>query len=381
MKDNRPLWNKLKELPELPGIYQMLDSRGNIIYIGKSKCLKKRVHSYFVECPKWEKAKKMAPFIYDINYIVTDTHLEAMLLECEMIKSRKPYFNALMKNDERYVYLTISQEKKGKPLIVTYGREQISFGPFRSRSRLQEFVDSMSNLYPFTEKRKSLRFDYHFLPEKMAPKTWIENQRLLEKLFSVPEMLEEFLIMLEKKMKKAAREEKFETALKYRELIRYTKYVQKNLSEYSEWMDQQLIYTENTYKGRIYFFINNGLVIHKAILALESIDLIESNGLAGNSNISAESNGLAEKSNISADLFDLAGESETAAENSEQLFLKSFVKESRDILLRQEQDKGQKEDREKEKIDFQDIVYSEMARAEEKATGRIYRISASADKR
>ena len=75
----------------------MLDFKGNIIYIGKSKCLKKRVHSYFVKSPVWEKAKKMAPLIYDINYIVTDTHLEAMLLECEMIKTIKPYFNAAMK--------------------------------------------------------------------------------------------------------------------------------------------------------------------------------------------------------------------------------------------------------------------------------------------
>lgn len=338
MKDGRPVWGKLKDIPELPGIYQMIDSKGNIIYIGKSKCLKKRVHSYFVESPKWEKAQKMAPFIYDIRYIVTDTHLEAMLLECEMIKNRKPYFNTLMKNDERYVYLILSDQKKGKPLTVAYAREQISFGPFRSRSRLQEFIDSLTNLYPFTENRKKLQFEYHFFPEKLTQEEWAENQRLLKKLLTVPNVMEEFLRLLEKKMKKAAREEKFETALKYRDLIQNTRYVQKNLCEYGEWMSQQLVYTEDTWKGKKYFFIHNGMVIHKSMVINEGDD-------------------------------------------SEELLLKEFVRESQDLLnalQAENQIKAvwlqQGEAGEKVRMDFQDIVYAELAKAMEKENCRIYQI-------
>ena len=276
--DKQFIRKKLKEIPELPGIYQMLDSEGRVIYIGKSKCLKKRVQSYFVESPVWEKAVKMAPLIYDINYIVADTHLEAMLLECEMIKSRKPHFNTAMKNDERYVYLTLSNvkrecsEKNGKsakeekPLKITAAREKVSFGPFRSRSRLQSFVDFMENLYPFTERRKKLQFEYHVFPVKITKEEWEENSRILRKLFTDQEVMQEFLNLLERKMKKAAKEQKFETAMKYRDMMELAGYVRKNLREYGELVNHRMIYAEETPRGRKYFYIKNGLVINKAFM-------------------------------------------------------------------------------------------------------------------
>lgn len=265
-RERRPVLQKLSGIPELPGIYQMIDSRGTIIYIGKSKCLKKRVHSYFVESPRWEKAARMAPFIYDINYIVTDTHLEAMLLECEMIKQMKPHFNVLMKNDERYVYLTVSRRMlSDKLLSVTYARENISFGPFRSRSQVQEFADSMENLYPFTEKRKRIQFEYHILPQKLTGSEREETARLLEKLFLDSEVMRRFQKELEKRMKQAAGEEKFELAVKYRDLLKNTGYIWKNLRDYNQWMNRQFVYTEETPEGRKYFFIDDGMVIYKAM--------------------------------------------------------------------------------------------------------------------
>ena len=95
----------LDELPEAPGVYKMLGDGGNILYIGKSKCLKHRVKSYFVKKPVWEKAEKMAGFIRDIEIEPTHTHLEAMLLECELIKKHRPFFNRQMKNDSGYLYI------------------------------------------------------------------------------------------------------------------------------------------------------------------------------------------------------------------------------------------------------------------------------------
>lgn len=322
--ENRPALQKLSEIPELPGIYQMLDSKGNIIYIGKSKCLKKRVRSYFVESPHWDKAKKMASFIYDIHYTVTDTHLEAMLLECEMIKQIKPHFNALMKNDERYVYLTVADQNisgraKGRFLKVTYEREKISFGPFRSRSRVQEFTDSMENLYPFSEKRKNLQFEYHILPEKMEMEERSETVRLLIRLLSDPEVMQKFQKDLEKRMKRAAREEKFETALKYRDLLEHADYICKNLLEYHHWMNRQMVYVEDTCKGRKYFFIDNGLVIHKAM----------------------------KEENI-----------------REEIWQKKFVEEGQKVLTEQRNTEQEGQTAwngltEKQKVDYQDIVFSE----------------------
>lgn len=88
------LKEKLKDLPELPGIYKMLDSKGNIIYIGKSKSLKKRVRTYFTENnTRWSKIKKLVFFIDDLDYEVTDTHLEWM--KRPLTETEKLYWNYL----------------------------------------------------------------------------------------------------------------------------------------------------------------------------------------------------------------------------------------------------------------------------------------------
>jgi len=96
------LKNKRDQIPAQPGVYKMLDASGRIIYVGKSKCLKKRVNSYFTKAFKHSKIEKMVFLIADIEYVVTDTHLEARLLECQLIKEIKPYFNAQMKNDRHF---------------------------------------------------------------------------------------------------------------------------------------------------------------------------------------------------------------------------------------------------------------------------------------
>ena len=80
-------------LPMEPGIYKMIDAKGNVIYIGKSKMLNKRVKTYFANNPNWDKINRMVRLIDDIDFIVTDTHLEARILECSLIKELKPIFN------------------------------------------------------------------------------------------------------------------------------------------------------------------------------------------------------------------------------------------------------------------------------------------------
>ncbi|WP_313129783.1 GIY-YIG nuclease family protein [Anaerocolumna sp.] len=145
------LSEKLKErlhtLPELPGVYKMLDSQGNIIYIGKSKCLKKRVKSYFVNSPKWEKVNKLVRFIEDIEYEVTDTHLEARLLECELIKKRKPSFNSQMKHDKNYVYLKVAEFNNHNSLSIILDREDNCYGPFRRKFSIYDIIDSLKHRF------------------------------------------------------------------------------------------------------------------------------------------------------------------------------------------------------------------------------------------
>lgn len=368
--EHRPLWNRLKELPELPGVYQMLDSKGSIIYIGKSKCLKKRVHTYFVENPKWEKAQKMAPLIYDIRYIVTDTHLEAMLLECELIKREKPHFNVLMKNDEKYVYLTVSgqgqqsekkqdgekqsKEARGKLLTITNTRKEYSFGPFQSKARLQDFVDSMENFYPFTEKRKRVQTQYHVFPVKMSEAERNETGRILLKLFSEPEYAEVFIRSLERKMKTAAREEKFETALKYRDLIQGFRSVQKGLREYQTWLNQDFVYTEQTIRGRKYFFIHEGLVVYKELMPEKEEEEVFLKYFK------RKAYGVLEKELLKNTL--------SEDELPEDELLKNGLLE-KGLLENGKGAKKDRDNREKEKLDYQNIVYGELFGGENKENG------------
>lgn len=239
---NEKLEQKLKSLPEAPGIYQMLDKEGHIIYIGKSKCLKKRVHSYFVPSPVWDKAKQMSRFIEDLEIIVTDTHLEAMLLECDRIKTIRPYFNVMMKNDSKYCYLTLEENWRRNPLKVTGTREELSFGPFRSQNPLRDVIETMRNLYPITKNRSRYQFEYHIFPCAMEKDIFEANRKLLVKLLSRKKEMDSFLRAVEREMKQAASEQSFERASKYRDLHTGLTYLSRYLNRYEEWEQSDIVY-------------------------------------------------------------------------------------------------------------------------------------------
>jgi len=100
------LKEKVNQFPKVPGIYLMKDNMKNIIYVGKSKSLKNRVKSYFTNSKNHSpKTLEMVSRISDIEYIETDTELEALLLECKFIKEIKPIYNRLIKNNNKYQYI------------------------------------------------------------------------------------------------------------------------------------------------------------------------------------------------------------------------------------------------------------------------------------
>ncbi len=262
---NETIKNKLKELPHLPGIYKMLDNRGNIIYVGKSKCLNKRVKSYFTATPTWEKVKKMVNLIEDIDYIVTDTHLEARLLECELIKSIKPVFNSQMKNDNRYVYLTVGKHCKKAPLTVTAYPEDNSFGPFRSRHTLTDAVGYFNNLYPIVKRDGTYQFDYHILPYAMDKEAYTKNKEALLDILGSSGNLELMIRLSEDKMMIAAGELKFETASLYRDVIAGLKYVKHGIDGYSSLLNRKIILKIPSEKGIKLFLVSDGNIIHRKL--------------------------------------------------------------------------------------------------------------------
>lgn len=257
--------NKLNEIPFLPGIYKMIDGKGNIIYVGKSKCLNKRVRSYFTSTPTWEKVKKMVGFIVDIDYIVTDTHLEARLLECELIKSLKPIFNAQMKYDNRYVYLNVGCNEKQSPLTVTPLPKDISFGPFRSKYTLIDAISHFSNLYPIIKGENTYEFEYHIIPFQMDSITYAKNRETLLNLLNNSQNLERMIGLCEEKMLTSSKELKFETASLYRDVISGLKYIKHGIDGYSSLLRRQIILRIPTSEGVKLFYISEGNIIHRKI--------------------------------------------------------------------------------------------------------------------
>ncbi|MGL5345767.1 MAG: GIY-YIG nuclease family protein [Peptostreptococcaceae bacterium] len=155
---------KIKNIPSLPGVYLMKDKENNIIYIGKSKCLDKRVKSYFVNSSSHsKKVQRLVKTIYEIEIITTDTELDALLLECKLIKKYKPMYNKLMKNHENYSYLKINNNIEFPYIEVTnsISDSAVYYGPYMREAKLDEIKDIINETLKIRQcKRMSKCFKY-----------------------------------------------------------------------------------------------------------------------------------------------------------------------------------------------------------------------------
>lgn len=253
--------NQINSIPELPGIYKMLDSKGNIIYIGKSKSLKKRVKSYFISTPKWEKIKKLVSLVHEIDFIVTDTHLEARLLECKLIKEVKPYFNSQMKNDQKYSYLKIADYNIHNPLIILDNREANSYGPFRSKTNLQNIINSFKNLYPISKVDNNYEFEYHIFPLSLDPVLFEENKVILMDIFNNSRNLLKFIKSLESRMMEAAAEYKFETASMYRDVMSSLNYLKYGIDGYRKYVTKNILIQIQIPTGIKLFYVHKSNIL------------------------------------------------------------------------------------------------------------------------
>ncbi|MBK7127754.1 MAG: excinuclease ABC subunit UvrC [Crocinitomicaceae bacterium] len=144
------LKDKIKTLPDSPGVYQYFDKNGTIIYIGKAKDLKKRVTSYFVKEHDNAKTTILVRKIADIKYIVVETELDALLLENNLIKKYQPRYNILLKDDKTYPWICIKNEEFPR---VFYTRRVIKdgskyFGPYASGKMMHTLLDLIRDVYP-----------------------------------------------------------------------------------------------------------------------------------------------------------------------------------------------------------------------------------------
>ena len=146
------LEEKLKTLPESPGVYIMKDSRGKIIYVGKAVVLKNRVRQYFHASKNHTpKVRAMVAKIVDFETIVTASELEALILECNLIKKHRPRYNILLKDDKNYPHLKLTLNEKFPRIVLTRRVEKDGaryFGPYTSGLAVKETLQLLHKLFP-----------------------------------------------------------------------------------------------------------------------------------------------------------------------------------------------------------------------------------------
>lgn len=228
---NNFLTNKLNNLPELPGIYIMRDSSGKIIYVGKATSLKSRVKSYFIDTVKSLKNSLLVKTIKNIDYITTTNVKEALVLEESLIKRFQPKYNIIWKDDKRYPYIKITDEKFPFLNIVRTKKNdgKTYFGPYPDSSDMRKTLKLTQKIFGLRpckynlEKRKKECL-YYFIKKCQAPCIGKTSEKEYSLSISNAIMFlsgknQKLLKLLEKKMTDAGKKMRFEEAAKLRNII------------------------------------------------------------------------------------------------------------------------------------------------------------------
>lgn len=141
----------ISKIPYNPGIYLMKDIDGNVIYVGKAKSLKKRVRQYFNKTPKTLRIQKMTEKVENIEYIVTANELEALVLECNYIKSHSPKYNVMLKDDKSYPYIKITVKDEFPGIYITRNLKDDGakyFGPYTDVGGVRDIINTIKEIFP-----------------------------------------------------------------------------------------------------------------------------------------------------------------------------------------------------------------------------------------
>ena len=247
---------ELKKLPDKPGVYIMHDKDDTIIYVGKAIILKNRVRSYFRESANH--SPKMVSLVEYFEYIVTDSELEALVLENNLIKEHRPKYNTMLKDDKTYPYIkvTVSDEY---PRIL-FSREMKKdkskyFGPYTSAGAVKDTIELINKLYKLRTCNRKLPKDagkerpclnYHIHQCKAPCQNYISPEEYKKQVEEALEFLNgnygKILKNLQLKMEEAAENLEFEEAAAYRDLLNSVKQVsQKQKISDSEGEDRDVI--------------------------------------------------------------------------------------------------------------------------------------------
>ena len=227
---------ELKKLPAKPGVYIMHDDKDAIIYVGKAISLKNRVRQYFQSSRNLGiKKEQMVQQIARFEYIITDSELEALVLECNLIKEHRPKYNTMLKDDKSYPFIkvTVSEEY---PRVLFARRmkkdKEKYFGPYTSTGAVKDSLELIRKLYHVRTCNRNLPRDigkerpclyYHIKQCKAPCQGYISQQEYRAQIDGVLDFLngdyKKLLKELEEKMLAASEELRFEDAVEYRDLM------------------------------------------------------------------------------------------------------------------------------------------------------------------
>ncbi len=242
MKDGFDIKEELKKLPEQPGVYLMHAENDEIIYVGKAINLKRRVSSYFRKVNnRGPKIEKMITLIHYFEYIVTDSELEALVLENNLIKENHPKYNTMLKDDKSYPFMKVTvQEDFPRVLFARQMKRDGAkyFGPYTSATAVKDTIELVKKLYGIRTCNKSLPKEigvgrpclYYQMKQCAAPcQGYISKEEYGERIQNLLAFLngdyKKVIKDLESKMKEKAAEYEFEEAAEYRDLIESVKHV------------------------------------------------------------------------------------------------------------------------------------------------------------
>jgi excinuclease ABC subunit C len=222
------LEDKLKALPTKPGVYMFRDAGGQVLYVGKAKSLRPRVRSYF---QKGAMITQLPERIADLEVIVTDTEVEALHLEQNLVKRHRPPFNVRLRDDKSFPYIAVTVEDEYPRVMFTRERHRrgvVYFGPYANAKKVRETLDVLNRVFPYRpcEGPKPGRhsgipcLDYH-IERCLAPCVgYVSREDYGKVIDSVIEFLsgdsKPIVRQLEERMKRAAEEERFEEAARFR---------------------------------------------------------------------------------------------------------------------------------------------------------------------
>ena len=280
MESEFQIEEELKKLPHLPGVYIMHDKRDAIIYVGKAIDLFNRVHSYFrSSTKKTVKIQRMVAQIHHFEYIITDSELEALVLENNLIKEHRPKYNTMLKDDKTYPYIKVTMgEDYPRILFSRVMKKDKSryFGPYTSAGSVKDTIELICKLYKIrtcsrkipVEESERACLNYHMKQCDAPCKNLISKEEYLSHVKKALEFLEgdykPILKDLEEKMQAASENMEFEEAIRYRDLLNSVKAVaQKQKITESSGEDKDVMALAKDDRDAVIqvFFVRDGRLI------------------------------------------------------------------------------------------------------------------------